>query len=145
MPSCWCRQSWGRPTTGNRWTRDGTPSSYQPGITDGINQAARGQELSAGNALIVPFLDTITSWATAQQAAKALGLSATRLRQLQAEGKLEAGEHWVYLTGTEGGPVGWDIQAISDWQRKQTAVIAKQRRNKAAPIETYQEEGQVNG
>ena len=85
-------------------------------------------------------MDTITSWASAQQAAKALGLSATRLRQLQAEGKLIAGEHWVYLTGTEGGPVGWDIQAIAEWQRKQTAFIAKQRKNKASAIETYEQE-----
>ena len=85
-------------------------------------------------------MDTITSWANAQETANALGLSATRLRQLQAKGKLVAGQHWVYLTGTAGGPVGWDIAAIAEWQREQTALIAKEREQKAAAIETFQED-----
>jgi len=115
------------------------PQQLPPDIADGINHTARGQKPCVGFARLVPPMDTITRWANAQQAAKALGLSATRLRQLQAAKKLVAGQHWVYLTGTAGGPVGWDVDAIAEWQREQTAAIAKRREDNAAAIETYQE------
>ena len=84
-------------------------------------------------------MDTIKRWATAQEAAEALGLSASKLRHLQAQERLIAGTHWVYLGGTKGGPVGWDVPAIAEWQREQTAAIAQAIKDKAAAIETYQE------
>ena len=76
-------------------------------------------------------------WVSAQEAADALGLSATRLRQLQAARQLEPGIHWVYLTGTKGGPVGWSIDAIRQWQVEATQAIANESRQKAAAIESF--------
>ena len=52
---------------------------------------------------------------------------------------LEPGKHWVYLTSKERGVIGWDISAIADWQREQTAAIAQAVKGKAAAIESYQE------
>ena len=67
-----------------------------------------------------------------------LGIGRTALWSLQ-KNDLEPGKHWVYLTGKEKGVVGWDIPAIADWQREQTAAIAQAVKDKAAAIETYQE------
>lgn len=77
-------------------------------------------------------------WATFSEACNALGIGRTALWSLQKNG-LEPGKHWVYLTGKEKGVVGWDIPAIADWQREQTAAIAQAIKDKAAAIETFQE------
>ena len=78
-------------------------------------------------------------WASVQEAAEALGLSATRLRQLQAKGRLQPGVHWVYLTGTKGGPVGWSIDAIREWQKEQTKACVEAERAHTAAIEVFDE------
>ena len=52
---------------------------------------------------------------------------------------LKPGKHWVYLTNKERGVVRWDISAIADWQREQTAAIAQAVKGKPAAIESYQE------
>ena len=83
-------------------------------------------------------------WATCEETCNALGIGRTALWSLQKT-QLQPGKHWVYLTGKAKGVIGWDIKAIAEWQREETAAIAKQQHSKAAAIETYQEEGQVNG
>ena len=59
-------------------------------------------------------------WASVSEAAEALGVSATGLWKLKASGDLLPGEHWVYLTGTQGGPVGWSFEQIRQWQIEKT-------------------------
>ena len=77
-------------------------------------------------------------WATCDEACDALGIGRTALWSLQ-KNDLEPGTHWAYLTGKPKGVVGWDVAAIADWQREQTAAIAQAVKDKAAAIETYQE------
>lgn len=78
-------------------------------------------------------------WASASEAAEVLGVSATRLRQLKASGDLLPGEHWVYLTGTQGGPVGWSVEQIRQWQIEKTKACVSNEQAKAAAIETFEE------
>ena len=73
-------------------------------------------------------------WATIQEAAEALGLSVTRLRQLQAKGRLQPGVHWVYLTGTKGGPVGWSIMPSGNGRRSRPKPASKQNALTPQPL-----------
>ena len=86
----------------------------------------------------VQFMNTCL-WATVEEAVEALGLSVTRLRQLQAKGRLQPGVHGVYLTGTKGGPVGWSIDAIREWQKEQTKACVEAERAHTAAIEVFEE------
>ena len=78
-------------------------------------------------------------WASVKEAAEALRLSATQLRQLQAKGRLQPGVHWVYLTGTKGGPVGWSIDAIRQWQMEETKDCVVAERAYTVAIEVFEE------
>ena len=57
------------------------------------------------------------------------------------ESVLTPGEHWIYTNGEKNGPVRFNVPAIRQWQAAKTVEAF----NSAAAIETYQEEGQVNG
>ena len=115
------------------------PQQLPPGIADGINHTARGQKPCAGFARIIPSMEATKLWASASEAAEVLGVSATRLRQLKASGDLLPGEHWVYLTGTQGGPVGWSVEQIRQWQIEKTKACVSNEQAKAASIETFEE------
>ena len=82
-------------------------------------------------------------WFPIAVTAKAVLLGASTLRALQRDGQLIGGKHWVYLNGKRNGPVGWDPQAIAEWQSEQTQkVIASQKQStteKAAAIELFDE------
>tara|TARA_B100000700_G_scaffold301341_1_gene370505 strand:- start:49 stop:192 length:144 start_codon:yes stop_codon:yes gene_type:complete len=41
------------------------------------------------------------------------------------------------LTGKKGGPVGWDLEAIENWQIKQSQLIADAPTKAASEIETF--------
>ena len=81
---------------------------------------------------------TTKVWATVDEACAALGIGKTVLWSLQ-KNKLVPGKHWVYLSGKERSLVGWDIPAIAEWQREQTAAIFQATKAKAAAVESYQE------
>ena len=73
-------------------------------------------------------------WAGSDDAGEALSISVTRLRELKRTGELQAGTHWVYLTGKRSGPIGWDIEAIQLWQRDITRRIENETDKKLNDI-----------
>ena len=88
-------------------------------------------------------------WVHEPEAAKRLALKQNTLRTMRRERRLEPGEHWVYATGAVGGPVLYDLTAITEMQRRKTleAVQAEDERRaaeqqqKQQSIETYSEAG----
>ena len=66
------------------------------------------------------------------EAAKLLALKPSTLRNMRRERRLDAGTHWVYATGSIGGPVVYNISAIREMQRQRTieAVQKEDERRK---------------
>ena len=59
-------------------------------------------------------------WVHEPEAAKLLAIKSSTLRNMRRERRLDAGTHWVYATGSIGGPVVYCIPAIREMQRKRT-------------------------
>lgn len=76
-------------------------------------------------------------------AAKELCVSISWLRAQKAKGVLTPGAHWIYNTGAPGGNVLWNVDAITEWQRRQTLKALGDSDFQAALIETYEEVGHV--
>ena len=79
-------------------------------------------------------------WVKTEDAAKALSLGKSTLRELQ-KNELKPGLHWAYLTGRANGPIGWSLTAMAEWQTAATKRIvaeqAKAKQKRIARIETY--------
>ena len=79
-------------------------------------------------------------WVKTEDAAKALNLGKSTLRELQRT-ELTAGVHWAYVTGRPNGPVGWSLPALVEWQTAATKrIVAEQlaaRQERIAKIEDY--------
>ena len=69
------------------------------------------------------YVAQIPCWSSINETSEAVQISKARLRSLQAAGKLKPGIHWVYRTGTKGGPVSWNIAAIKEWQIRETKRV----------------------
>ena len=72
-------------------------------------------------------------WVHEPQAAELLAVKPSTLRNMRRERRLDAGTHWVYATGSIGGPVVYNISAIREMQRQRTieAVQKEDERRKA--------------
>ena len=72
-------------------------------------------------------------WVHEPEAAKLLAIKSSTLRNMRRERRLDAGTHWVYATGSVGGPVVYCIPAIREMQRQRTieAVQKEDERRKA--------------
>ncbi len=87
-------------------------------------------------------------WVHEPEAAKLLALKPSTLRNMRRERRLDAGTHWVYATGSIGGPVLYCIPAIREMQRRRTieAVRKEDERREAElmrlqqTIEIYDEQ-----
>ena len=67
------------------------------------------------------------------EAAKLLALKPSTLRNMRRERRLDAGRHWVYATGSIGGPVLYCIPAIREMQRRRTVkAVRKEDDGRAA-------------
>ena len=79
-------------------------------------------------------------WVSTEDAAKALNLGKSTLRELQRS-ELEPGLHWIYASGRANGPIGWSLPAMTEWQRDSTKrIVAEQEKAKQkriAKIEDY--------
>lgn len=80
---------------------------------------------------------SVFRWLPIEETSEAVNISESRLRSLQSTGKLKPGIHWIYLTGTKGGPVRWDPDAIKQWQIDETIRVANG--GTAKDIETYED------
>ena len=59
-------------------------------------------------------------WVHEPEAADLLHVKTSTLRNMRRERRLDAGTHWVYATGSIGGPVVYCIPAIREMQRQRT-------------------------
>ena len=65
-------------------------------------------------------MNSTPDWVHEPEAAKLLALKQPTLRNMRRERRLDAGTHWVYATGSIGGPVVYCIPAIREMQRQRT-------------------------
>ena len=79
-------------------------------------------------------------WVHEPEAAKLLALKPSTLRNMRRERRLDAGTHWVYATGSIGGPVVYNIPAIREMQRRRTVeAVRKEDERRAAELKRLQQ------
>ena len=75
-------------------------------------------------------------WVHEPQAAELLAVKPSTLRNMRRERRLDAGTHWVYATGSIGGPVVYCIPAIREMQIERTkAAVQKEDQQRKAELE----------
>ncbi len=79
-------------------------------------------------------------WVHEPEAAKLLALKPSTLRNMRRERRLDPGTHWVYATGSIGGPVLYCISAIREMQRRRTVeAVRKEDERRAAELKRFQQ------
>ena len=81
------------------------------------------------------------SWYAVEDASKILGLSKATLWNLKNTGSLEAGKHWLYVTGKKNSNVRFNVEAILQWQIEQTIFHEEAPVRASKKIATYQKVG----
>ena len=82
----------------------------------------------------------IPEWVHEPEAAKLLALKPSTLRNMRRERRLDPGTHWVYATGSIGGPVVYCIPAIREMQRRRTVeAVRKEDERRAAELKRLQQ------
>ena len=73
------------------------------------------------------------------EASKFLGISSSSLWELKSTGVLEAGKHWIYVTGKPTSNVLFNVDTIRQWQIDMTKYIESPERDtmEESKIETY--------
>ena len=97
-------------------------------------------------------MDSAQQWVHEPEAAKLLAIKHGTLRSMRRDVRLTPGDHYIFATGTAGGPVVYRIDAIRKTLAERTiaAVQGKDSRRKAelerrlGLIETYGEEDHLN-
>ena len=78
----------------------------------------------------------IPEWIHEPEAAELLAIKPSTLRNMRRERRLDAGTHWVYATGSIGGPVVYCIPAIREMQRQRTIeAVQKEDASRKAQLE----------
>ncbi|WP_028951774.1 hypothetical protein [Synechococcus sp. CC9616] len=88
-------------------------------------------------------------WVHEPEAAELLAIARNTLRLMRRDGRLTPGDHFIFATGTAGGPVVYNIPAIRKSLAKRTKEMVAaelQRREdlkkaRNAAIEVYGEDG----
>ena len=99
--------------------------------------------------MLLNGMNPAPQWVHEPEAAKLLAIKHGTLRSMRRDGRLTPGDHFIFATGTAGGPVVYNIEAIREWLAKRTKEMVAaelQRREdlkKAhnAAIEVYCEDG----
>ena len=94
-------------------------------------------------------MDTPQEWVHEPEAAKLLAIKHGTLRSMRRDGRLTPGDHFIFATGTAGGPVVYNIEAIRESlaQRTKEMVAADLqhredlKKARKAAIEVYGEDG----
>ena len=85
-------------------------------------------------------MSTTPEWVHEPEAADLLHIKTSTLRNMRRERRLDAGTHWVYATGSIGGPVVYCIPAIREMQRQRTIeAVQKEDERKAAELKRLQQ------
>ena len=79
-------------------------------------------------------------WVHEPDAAELLHIKASTLRNMRRERRLDAGTHWVYTTGSIGGPVVYNIAEIREMQRQRTIeLVQKEDASRKAELNRRQQ------
>ena len=83
-------------------------------------------------------------WVHEPQAAELLAIKSSTLRNMRRERRLDAGTHWVYATGSVGGPVVYCIPAIREMQRQRTIeAVQKEDERREAELKRLQQDIEI--
>ena len=78
------------------------------------------------------------------EAAELLAIKPSTLRNMRRERRLDAGTHWVYATGSVGGPVVYCIPAIREMQRQRTIeAVQKEDERREAELKRLQQDIEI--
>ena len=101
--------------------------------------ASTGEEANRASLDLRPLLLGMTispDWVHEPQAAELLAVKPSTLGNMRRERRLDAGTHWVYATGSVGGPVVYCIHAIREMQRQRTIeAVQKEDAARKAQLE----------
>ena len=112
-----------------------TSDDYKSSRGNGINWRG-GEQGLAGFAAIAIGMTISPDWVHEPQAAELLAVKPSTLRNMRRERRLDAGTHWVYATGSIGGPVVYNIPAIREMQIQRTkAAVQKEDQQRKAELE----------
>lgn len=79
-------------------------------------------------------------WVHEPEAADLLHIKPSTLRNMRRERRLDAGLHWVYATGSIGGPVVYNIPEIREMQRRRTVeAVRREDERRAAELKRLQQ------
>ena len=82
----------------------------------------------------------IPEWLHEPEASKLLAIKTSTLRNMRRERRLNAGTHWVYATGSIGGPVVYNIAEIREMQRQRTIeLVQKEDASRKAELNRRQQ------
>ena len=85
-------------------------------------------------------MSTTPEWVHEPEAADLLHVKTSTLRNMRRERRLDAGTHWVYATGSIGGPVLYCIPAIREMQRQRTIeLVQKEDASRKAELNRLQQ------
>ena len=85
-------------------------------------------------------MSTTPEWVHELEAADLLHVKQSTLRNMRRERRLDAGTHWVYATGSIGGPVVYNIPEIRKMQRQRTIeAVQKEDAARKAQLELQQQ------
>ena len=77
-----------------------------------------------------------SEWVHEPEASKLLAIKTSTLINMRRERRLDAGTHWVYATGSIGGPVVYNIPEIRKMQRLRTIeAVQKEDAARKAQLE----------
>ena len=84
-------------------------------------------------------MSTTPVWVPEPEASKLLAIKTSTLRNMRRERRLDAGTHWVYATGSIGGPVVYNIPEIREMQRQRTIeLVQKEDASRKAELNRLQ-------
>ena len=85
-------------------------------------------------------MSTTPDWVHEPEAADLLHIKPSTLRNMRRERRLDAGLHWVYATGSIGGPVVYNIPEIREMQHQCTIeAVRKEDERRAAELKHLQQ------
>ena len=86
----------------------------------------------------------IPEWIHEPEAAELLAIKRSTLRNMRRERRLDAGTHWVYATGSVGGPVVYCIPAIREMQRQRNIeAVQKEDERREAELKRLQQDIEI--
>ena len=85
-------------------------------------------------------MSTKPEWLHEPDAADLLHIKTSTLRNMRRERRLDAGTHWVYATGSIGGPVVYNIPEIREMQGQRTIeLVQKEDASRKAELNRRQQ------